>query len=207
MGETKVVRFEVDQSSDVPLWVQLRQRLIYLITSGYFKPGDQLPTVRGLASDTSINYNTVNKAYLSLVSEGYLESVRGRGVFVCGTDAEEAAQNNHEIGEMVDDFIAACRELGLNLTDIQFMVSRRILQLKRAERYGADGDDDGGEKAGVSMGAGVGAGASADGGTRSGAGYGRGADALPSQSAAPTAPAHVLDLQDSFNPDVKKERA
>ena len=35
--------FEVDSTTDVPLWVQLRQRLIYLINSGYFKPGDQLP--------------------------------------------------------------------------------------------------------------------------------------------------------------------
>ena len=34
--------FEVDSTTDVPLWVQLRQRLIYLINSGYFKPGDQL---------------------------------------------------------------------------------------------------------------------------------------------------------------------
>ena len=80
--------FEVDSTTDVPLWVQLRQRLVYLINSGYFKPGDQLPTVRGLASEISINYNTVNKAYLSLVSDGYLESTRGRGVFVRDLDAE-----------------------------------------------------------------------------------------------------------------------
>ena len=39
--------FEIDATTDVPLWVQLRQRLVYLINSGYFKPGDQLPTVRG----------------------------------------------------------------------------------------------------------------------------------------------------------------
>ena len=62
--------FEVDESTDVPLWVQLRQRIMHLISTGYFKPGDKLPTVRGLAQDISINYNTVNKAYLSLVSDG-----------------------------------------------------------------------------------------------------------------------------------------
>ena len=75
--------FEVDTTTDVPLWVQLRQRLIHLINSGYFKPGDQLPTVRGLASEISINYNTVNKAYLSLVSDGYLES-RADAACSCG---------------------------------------------------------------------------------------------------------------------------
>ena len=80
--------FEINEKSSIPIWLQLKNRFIYLITSGYYKPGDQLPTVRGLASEISINYNTVNKAYLSLVSDGYLESTRGRGVFVRDLDAE-----------------------------------------------------------------------------------------------------------------------
>ncbi|MFR5828403.1 MAG: GntR family transcriptional regulator [Adlercreutzia equolifaciens] len=57
--------FEVDPTSDLPLWVQLRNRIAYLINDGTLAPGDKLPTVRGLASEISINYNTVNKAYLS----------------------------------------------------------------------------------------------------------------------------------------------
>lgn len=61
--------FEVDPTSDLPLWVQLRNRIAYLINDGTLAPGDKLPTVRGLASEISINYNTVNKAYLSLVSD------------------------------------------------------------------------------------------------------------------------------------------
>ena len=65
-----MISFKVDETSDVPLWVQLRQRIAYLINSGVLKPGEKLPTVRGLASEISINYNTVNKAYLSWVSDG-----------------------------------------------------------------------------------------------------------------------------------------
>ena len=82
--------FEVDPTSDLPLWVQLRNRIAYLINDGTLAPGDKLPTVRGLASEISINYNTVNKAYLSLVSDGYLESTRGRGVFVTDLGAKMA---------------------------------------------------------------------------------------------------------------------
>ena len=133
MTKAKTFTFEFDPSSDVPLWVQIRQRILYLITSGYFEAGDLLPSVRNLASDFSINYNTANKAYLSLISDGYLTSVRGSGVYVNGTDAEVLDENNKEIAALLDDFIAAERELGLSLTDIQFMVSRRILQLKREE--------------------------------------------------------------------------
>lgn len=125
--------FEVDATSDVPLWVQLRQRLIYLINSGYFKPGDQLPTVRGLASEISINYNTVNKAYLSLVSDGYLESTRGRGVFVRDLDAEIDEEYTQEIERIMDDCVVACRDLGLSLDDIEKCMAKKIKQIKKAE--------------------------------------------------------------------------
>lgn len=125
--------FEVDQSSDVPLWVQLRQRLIYLINSGYFKAGDKLPTVRGLASEISINYNTVNKAYLSLVSDGYLESTRGRGVFVKETAVDADRDCSSEVDQVLDDCILACRDLGLSLDDIQQAMTRKVKRMKYAE--------------------------------------------------------------------------
>ena len=121
--------FEIDATTDVPLWVQLRQRLVYLINSGYFKPGDQLPTVRGLASEISINYNTVNKAYLSLVSDGYLESTRGRGVFVRDLDAEVDEEYTHEVDGILNDCVSACRDLGLSLDDIQKCMERKICLL------------------------------------------------------------------------------
>lgn len=133
--------FEVDETTDVPLWVQLRQRLVYLIESGYFKPGDKLPTVRGLASEISINYNTVNKAYLSLVSDGYLESTRGRGVFVCDMH-DEGDGCAKEVEAVLGDCIAACRDLGLSLDDIQRSMARKIQQIKvdekRSERVSSD---------------------------------------------------------------------
>ncbi|MEG0419112.1 MAG: GntR family transcriptional regulator [Gordonibacter sp.] len=135
--------FEVDATTDVPLWVQLRQRLIYLINSGYFKPGDQLPTVRGLASDISINYNTVNKAYLSLVTDGYLESTRGRGVFVRDLDAEMDADYAQEVDVLMDDCVAACRDLGMSLDDVQKCMELKIRQIKKAEGKEAAGELDG----------------------------------------------------------------
>lgn len=131
--------FEVDATTDVPLWVQLRQRLIHLISTGYFKPGDQLPTVRGLASEISINYNTVNKAYLSLVSDGYLESTRGRGVFVRDIDTEVDDEYAAEVDGILDDCISACRDLGLSLDDVQKSMDAKIKRIKKAEGLGASG--------------------------------------------------------------------
>lgn len=125
--------FEVDAGSDVPLWVQLRQRIMSLINTGYYQAGDKLPTVRGLASELSINYNTVNKAYLSLVSDGYLESTRGRGVFVRDLDAEMEQEYPSEVEGVIEDAISACRDLGLSLDDVQRCVEWKVKQLKQTE--------------------------------------------------------------------------
>ena len=118
--------FEVDSTTDVPLWVQLRQRLIYLINSGYFKPGDQLPTVRGLAADVEINYNTVSKVYQDIERDGYIVSKRGRGTFVSDgyLANQDAADNQAE--SLTDAFIQQCRELGVPREDIAALVQRRL---------------------------------------------------------------------------------
>lgn len=133
--------FEIDEKTDVPIWVQLRQRLIYLISTGYFKPGEQLPTVRGLASDISINYNTVNKAYLSLVSDGYLESTRGRGVFVRDLDMEAEEEYSREVNALLTDCIEACRDLGLSLDDVQKCMMLKVKRIKIAEGIAESSDD------------------------------------------------------------------
>ena len=122
--------------------MQLRQRIIYLINSGFYRPGDKLPTVRGLASEISINYNTVNKAYLSLVSDGYLESTRGRGVFVRDFDAEVGEEYVEEVFSILGDCINACRDLGLSLDDVQQCMARKIGQIKKAEGLVDGGSDD-----------------------------------------------------------------
>ena len=51
----QTVQITIDSDSGIPLWLQLRNRLIYLIASGRFQAGDKLPTVRELAVDLGIN--------------------------------------------------------------------------------------------------------------------------------------------------------
>lgn len=128
--------FEVDAASDLPLWVQLKNRIAYLIQTGFYEPGEQLPTVRALAADLSINYNTVNKTYLALKSEGYIESTRGRGAFVRGLDAEIDEEFSAEVDTIMGDCVAACRELGLTLDDVRSCMDAKVRQLKREEGLG-----------------------------------------------------------------------
>jgi len=76
------VNLQVDEASGVPFYLQLKEQLLHAISRGQLRPGDQLPTVRELAVDLTINPNTVNRAYAELEREGLLHSRRGRGTFV-----------------------------------------------------------------------------------------------------------------------------
>ena len=122
--------FQLDDASSIPVWLQLKNRFIYLITSGFYLPGDQLPTVRGLAAEVEVNYNTVSKVYQSLEEDGYIVSKRGRGTFVhdgyrdSGDAAADAADS------LADVFIQQCRELGVPRREIVALVEKRLEALR-----------------------------------------------------------------------------
>lgn len=73
---------EIDQHSDVPIYEQLRRRIIAAIAHGELAPGTRLPSVRSLAVDLGVNLHTVNKAYALLRDDGYITMRRGSGASV-----------------------------------------------------------------------------------------------------------------------------
>lgn len=111
--------FELDENSSIPLWLQLKNRFIYLITSGYYKPDDKLPTVRGLAADIEVNYNTISKVYKSLEADGYIESKRRQGAFVCDVSDKPGVSISATAEIVTTEYVRRCRELGMTLEDIE----------------------------------------------------------------------------------------
>ena len=109
----------------------MKNRIAYLIGSGAYVPGDRLPTVRALAVDLDISYNTVNRAYMDLEREGYISTRKGRGTFVAArhsVGADLAANSPVEL--LVDDMIRACANAGLADDDIIAMVAARLASKK-----------------------------------------------------------------------------
>lgn len=74
--------FSLDLSSRAPIFEQLYNNIVRLISAGVLKPNDKLPPVRTLATELSVNPNTVSKAYKLLESDGYICSAVGKGSFV-----------------------------------------------------------------------------------------------------------------------------
>lgn len=78
----------IDLTSDIAIYRQIRTQIVRALATGELSPGDQLPSVRSLASDLGVNMHTVNKAYAVLRDEGYV-IMRGRSG-ACIADAAQA---------------------------------------------------------------------------------------------------------------------
>lgn len=83
---------EVDFESGVPIYMQLVDRIKQMVVSGQLLPGQQLPTMRQLAADLRINYNTVGRAYAILDQEGVISTQQGRGTFIASRLNEDQIQ-------------------------------------------------------------------------------------------------------------------
>ena len=75
--------FIIDAMSRTPLFEQLKAQLERFIQNGTIAPGEQIPSIRSLSLELSINPNTILKAYAELDNMGLIHSVPGRGYFVC----------------------------------------------------------------------------------------------------------------------------
>lgn len=69
----------IDMTSEVPIYQQIRNQIVFAVAKGHLKPGDALPTVRQLAQDIGVNPMTVNKAYALLKDEGTIIIDRRHG--------------------------------------------------------------------------------------------------------------------------------
>lgn len=112
----------IHDGSDIPIYQQIRNQIVLGISDGRLAPGEQLPTVRGLAEEIGINSMTVNKAYQLLKQEGYIMTDRRNGARVREVFAEqkrlsaEAEQTLERIiseakiaGMTEEEFVAICR--------------------------------------------------------------------------------------------------
>lgn len=72
----------LDFSSDVPIYLQIRNQIVVGISNGTLSPGEKLPTIRNLALEIGINTMTVNRAYQQLKQEGYIITDRRNGACI-----------------------------------------------------------------------------------------------------------------------------
>ena len=120
-------------SEDLPIYRQLRDRVVDMILEGVLGDGDALPSVRNVAAEYRLNPLTVLKGYQELVDEGLVEKKRGRGMFV--TDGARKQLTKDERRRFVEKewpkVLETIDRLGLDAEEL----------LKRSARSEEEGSD------------------------------------------------------------------
>lgn len=122
--------FRLDLHSGVPVYRQIIDQVIGGIAAGTLAAGDQLPTVRQLAVDLSINPNTVIRAYRELEIRGVLETQQGTGTFISTQKPQrDDADRQRRLKQLVGEFVARAGSAG-------FTVEELLEQLERIQGEG-----------------------------------------------------------------------
>lgn len=109
--------FNLDLSSRTPIYEQLYNNVVKLISAGALSPGEKLPPVRSLACDLSVNPNTVSKAYKLLEQAGYIISAVGKGSFVADNLDPLVAEKQLALDKLKNDLSDAIN-LGLSEEEV-----------------------------------------------------------------------------------------
>ncbi len=87
------MQIEIDFRSSEPIYLQIMEQIRHQLATGELKPGDQLPTVRQMATDLRVNFNTVARAYRMLDEAGLISTQQGRGTYIWQRPSPEAAKH------------------------------------------------------------------------------------------------------------------
>lgn len=100
-----------------PIYEQIKDGLRKLIVTGALQTDEKLPSVRALATQLSINPNTIQRAYNDLEAEGYIYSVPGKGSFAAGNTAADDARKK-ELLSQVREMVTELRYLGVSREEL-----------------------------------------------------------------------------------------
>ncbi|WP_143461339.1 GntR family transcriptional regulator [Levilactobacillus enshiensis] len=117
----------------VPIYYQIKNYLYHEMMTGTLGPGDKLPAVRQLAVDLTVNVNTVQRALGEMITEGTIESQRGKGNFVT-MDTNRITQLKEQL--VIEQLERVYNELhALNLTDEQILTSLQTYIERRGQQH------------------------------------------------------------------------
>ncbi len=112
-------KIKLDFRSNEPIYLQIARQMEQLVAKGELKLGDQLPTVRELATELRINFNTVGRAYRVLDESRLISTQRGRGTYIWEEPTEETMKQlkRKSLEELARTYQNEISQLGYSLDD------------------------------------------------------------------------------------------
>jgi GntR family transcriptional regulator len=133
MTEEKLT-LHLDFHSGSPIYTQIVNQIQSQLANKIIKPGDQLPTVRALASELRVNFNTVARAYRILDEARIISTQQGRGTYITEIPPPNVTEKlRHEsLSALTQRFIAEAFRLGFSEREVSQMVRDRLKLGKEA---------------------------------------------------------------------------
>ena len=122
---------EIDIDSPNPVYEQIVQEVIQGVLSGALMPGDNMPSIRQLASDLELNHNTVAKAYKQLESQHVIVTAGRKGTFVHERAATFISENNNQDAQFqLDELVMSFKSKGMNETNISELLTTQLNKIR-----------------------------------------------------------------------------
>jgi len=124
----KKLNLQIDFRSGLPIYTQIVNQVQSQIVSGNLKPGDQLPTVRALAEELRVNFNTVARAYRLLDEERIISTQQGRGTYITEIPPPKVSEKLRKemLDALAERYISEAMRLEFSKSEIKQMVSDQL---------------------------------------------------------------------------------
>lgn len=134
MAEKKLT-LQLDFRSGLPIYTQIVNQIQSQVANEILKPGDQLPTVRALAAELRINFNTCARAYRILDETRIISTQQGRGTYITEIPPPEVTEKLRKasLSELTERFIGEAYRLGFSEREISQMVRDGLKSWKEAK--------------------------------------------------------------------------
>lgn len=113
----------ISNASDKPIYEQIVSQMKDMILSGELEEGSVLPSIRNLASDLRISVITTKRAYQELESQGFIETVQGKGSFVAGGNMELLREERlRHVEELLERAVHEAKGAGIGTQELHDML-------------------------------------------------------------------------------------
>lgn len=129
------MQIQISTSDGVPIYQQVVNQVRYLIAAGRLQPGEELPAIRTLADQLTINPNTVARAYLELERAGIVTKRHGAGTYVADAPPTVPQREKTKIlTQRVDALLTEARQLAVDVPDVIKLVRERASMMAEETR-------------------------------------------------------------------------
>jgi GntR family transcriptional regulator len=117
--KTRDLPIALDHRSGVPIYLQIVEQVRQRVSTGELRPGDQLPTVRQMATELRVNFNTIARAYRLLDEAGLISTQQGRGTYIWEGPTEETLKQlkKKSLEVLTRNYLDETNRLGYSLKD------------------------------------------------------------------------------------------